>query len=32
MGDRGEAWFREHFERDKLLGRLEDLLREATLR
>jgi glycosyltransferase involved in cell wall biosynthesis len=32
MGDRGEAWFREHFERDKLLGRLEGLLREATLR
>lgn len=32
MGDRGEAWFREHFDRDKLLGRLEKMLQEATLR
>ena len=30
MGNRGEAWFREHFERDKLLGRLEAELEEAA--
>ncbi len=30
MGDRGEAWFREHFERDKLLSRLEAELAEVT--
>jgi len=30
MGNRGEAWFREHFEREKLLSRLESLLREVT--
>ena len=30
MGERGEAWFREHFERDKLLTRLEAELQEAT--
>jgi glycosyltransferase involved in cell wall biosynthesis len=30
MGERGEAWFREHFERDKLLSRLEAELREAA--
>src|SRR5258708_5126361 len=30
MGQRGEAWFREHFERDKLLSRLELELKEAT--
>jgi len=28
MGSRGEAWFRSHFEREKLLSRLEDLLLE----
>jgi glycosyltransferase involved in cell wall biosynthesis len=28
MGERGEAWFREHFEREKLLSRLEQLLQE----
>jgi len=32
MGNRGEAWFREHFERDKLLARLEDLLTQAARR
>lgn len=30
MGNRGEAWFREHFEREKLLSRLEGFLREAA--
>ena len=30
MGERGEAWFREHFEREKLLSRLEAELREAA--
>ena len=30
MGQRAEAWFREHFERDKLLARLEAELREAV--
>lgn len=30
MGQRGEAWFREHFERDKLLSRLEAELEEAA--
>jgi glycosyltransferase involved in cell wall biosynthesis len=30
MGSRGEAWFREHFERDKLLSRLEGFLREVA--
>jgi glycosyltransferase involved in cell wall biosynthesis len=30
MGNRGEAWFREHFEREKLLSRLEDILREVV--
>jgi len=30
MGERGEAWFRVHFERDKLLSRLEAELREAA--
>ena len=29
MGERGEAWFREHFERDKLLTLLEAELEEA---
>ena len=29
MGNRGEAWFREHFEREKLLSRLESFLREV---
>jgi glycosyltransferase involved in cell wall biosynthesis len=29
MGNRGEAWFREHFEREKLLSRLEDFLQEV---
>jgi colanic acid biosynthesis glycosyl transferase WcaI len=29
MGNRGEAWFREHFEREKLLSRLEGFLQEA---
>ena len=28
MGSRGEAWFREHFEREKVLTRLESLLLE----
>jgi colanic acid biosynthesis glycosyl transferase WcaI len=28
MGSRGEAWFRSHFERDKLLSRLEEFLLE----
>lgn len=30
MGERGEAWFREHFERDKLLTLLESQLEEAA--
>ena len=30
MGQRGEAWFREHFERDKVLSRLEAELEEAA--
>ena len=30
MGNRGEAWFREHFEREKLLSRLESFLQEAS--
>ncbi len=30
MGERGEAWFREHFERDKLLTLLEAQIKEAT--
>jgi len=30
MGERGEAWFREHFERDKLLTLLETQLEEAA--
>lgn len=30
MGNRGEAWFREHFEREKLLSRLEGFLREVA--
>ena len=29
MGNRGEAWFREHFERGKLLSRLEGFLQEV---
>jgi glycosyltransferase involved in cell wall biosynthesis len=29
MGNRGEAFFREHFERDKLLSRLEEELAKA---
>jgi len=29
MGSRGETWFREHFEREKLLTRLEDFLQEV---
>jgi glycosyltransferase involved in cell wall biosynthesis len=32
MGDRGEAWFREHFEREKLLARLEAELAEVAAR
>jgi len=32
MGDRGEAWFREHFEREKLLSRLEAELAEVAAR
>jgi len=28
MGSRGELWFREHFEREKLLSRLESFLAE----
>jgi glycosyltransferase involved in cell wall biosynthesis len=32
MGERAEAWFREHFEREKLLSRLEAELMEAQLR
>ena len=28
MGSRGEAWFSSHFEREKLLSRLEDFLHE----
>ena len=30
MGNRGEAWFREHFEREKLLTRLEAELAEVA--
>ena len=30
MGNRGEAWFREHFEREKLLSRLEAELAEVA--
>jgi colanic acid biosynthesis glycosyl transferase WcaI len=30
MGERGEAWFREHFERDRLLELLEAQLEEAA--
>ena len=30
MGERGEAWFREHFERDKLLTLLETQLEETA--
>jgi hypothetical protein len=30
MGSRGEAWFREHFEREKLLSRLESFLSEMN--
>ena len=30
MGHRGEAWFREHFEREKLLSRLEAEIAEVT--
>lgn len=30
MGQKGEAWFREHFEREKLLSRLEAELVEAA--
>jgi glycosyltransferase involved in cell wall biosynthesis len=30
MGNRGEAWFREHFEREKLLSRLEGFLQEVV--
>jgi hypothetical protein len=29
MGNRGEAYFREHFEREKLLSRLEQELAMA---
>ena len=29
MGNRGEAWFRQHFEREKLLSRLEAFLQEV---
>ena len=32
IGDRGAACFREHFDREKLLTRLEQLLREAAAR
>ena len=32
MGSRGEAWFREHFEREKLLARLEEFLAEVARR
>ena len=32
MGQRGEAWFRQHFEREKLLSRLEAELAEAATR
>ena len=32
MGSRGEAWFREHFEREKLLSRLEGFLAEVARR
>jgi len=30
MGNRGETFFREHFEREKLLSRLEAELDEAV--
>jgi len=30
MGNRGEVWFREHFEREKLLSRLEGFLFEIA--
>lgn len=30
MGQRGEAWFREHFERSKVISRLEAELKEAA--
>lgn len=30
MGKRGEDYFRQHFEREKLLTRLEELMREAV--
>jgi glycosyltransferase involved in cell wall biosynthesis len=29
MGNRGEAWFRSHFDREQLLSRLEGFLQEA---
>jgi len=32
MGEKGEAWFRQHFEREKLLSRLEAELAEAAAR
>jgi glycosyltransferase involved in cell wall biosynthesis len=32
MGNRGESWFREHFEREKLLSRLEAELAEVVAR
>jgi glycosyltransferase involved in cell wall biosynthesis len=32
MGNRGEAWFREHFQREKLLSRLEAELAEVAAR
>ncbi len=31
MGNRGEAWFRSHFDRDQLLSRLEAELAEVTI-
>jgi len=30
MGDRGEAWFRQHFERNAVLSRLEAELEDVT--
>src|SRR5258708_11940592 len=30
MGNRGEAWFREHYERDKVLSRLEAEIAEVA--
>jgi len=30
MGDRGEAYFRSHFEREQLLTRLESVLAEVV--